>query len=67
MPRGFQPMAWMVLLMYFGTVAEEARISGTDRVQAHVQVTRGQRGSAAPQKDRVILCETAVFRGIDSF
>jgi len=37
MPRGFQPMAWLVLLMYFGTVAEEARISGTDRVQAHVQ------------------------------
>ena len=38
MPRGLQQMAWLVLLMYFGTVTEAACVSGTDGVhQAHVR------------------------------
>ncbi len=37
MPRGFQRLAWLVLLTYFGIVAEAACIPGTDRVQARVR------------------------------
>ena len=37
MPRAFQRLAWLELLMVFGTVTEAGRISGTGRVQAHAQ------------------------------